>query len=57
MNQELAAVPIREPLEGELVSGAEGRKKRRLIDLSNGTGIRYHNYVPVSTVSLGQPAR
>jgi hypothetical protein len=45
MQQELSTVPIREPLEGELVSGAEGRKKRRLIDLSSNAGSGCHNNV------------
>jgi hypothetical protein len=34
MEKELAAVPIRKPLEGQLVSGAQCRKEVRLIDLS-----------------------
>jgi len=29
-------------LEGEFVSGTEGQKKRRLIDLSESAGIGYH---------------
>jgi hypothetical protein len=33
-------------LEGQLVAGAECRKKRRLIDLSQGAGIRCHNKCP-----------
>jgi hypothetical protein len=39
MHEELAAVAIRESLEGQLVSGAECRKKRRLIDLRQSAGI------------------
>ena len=42
MQQKLPAVAIREPLEGQLVSGAEGWKKGRLVDLSQSAGIRYH---------------
>jgi hypothetical protein len=57
MEKELAAVAIREALEGQLVSGAKCRKKRRLIDLSQSAGIRCHNNVPVSTVILGRPDR
>jgi hypothetical protein len=39
MHQELAAEPIRKPLESQLVSGAKCRKKRRLIDLRQSAGI------------------
>ena len=46
MHQKLRAVAIREPLEGQLVSGAKCRKKRRLIDLSHRAGVRYHDKVP-----------
>jgi len=42
MNQELSPVAIREPLEGQLVSRAEGRKKGRLVDLSRGGVVTYH---------------
>jgi hypothetical protein len=42
MEKELAAVAIREPLEGHLVPGAECWKKGRLVDLSRGAGVTYH---------------
>ncbi len=42
VNQQLSPVTIREPLEGQFVSGAEGRKKSRLVDLSRGGGVTYH---------------
>jgi len=57
MHQELPTVAIGEALEGQLVSGAERRKERRLIDLSDSAGIGCHNNVPVSTVILGRPDR
>jgi hypothetical protein len=42
MHQELPTVAIGEALEGQLVSGAECRKERRLIDLSYSAGIGCH---------------
>jgi hypothetical protein len=54
MHQELPTVAIGEALEGQLVSGAECRKERRLIDLSYSAGIGCHQNVPVSTVILGR---
>jgi hypothetical protein len=52
MQQELPAVAIGKPLKRVLVSGAECWKKGRLIDLSDSTGIGYHD--TASTVSLGR---
>src|SRR5438105_11980552 len=49
MQQELTAVAIRQPLEGQFVSGAECRKQRGLIDLSH--CVRYHGKVPLGTDS------
>src|SRR5260370_16000368 len=54
MQQELPTVAIGETLEGQLVSGAECRKERRLVDLSDSAGIGCHQNVPVSTVILGR---
>ena len=54
MHQELPTVTIGEALEGQLVSGAECRKERRLIDLSHSAGIGCHNNVPFSRVILGR---
>ena len=42
MQQELPTVAIGEALEGQLVSGAECRKERRLIDVSDSAGIGCH---------------
>jgi hypothetical protein len=42
MHQELPTVAIGEALEGQLVSGAECRKERRLIDVSYSAGIGCH---------------
>src|SRR3989441_5598438 len=53
MQEKLSAVPIRKPLEGQLVSGTECRKKRRVIDLSQSAGVGCHGSVPI----LGRPNR